>query len=105
VILTDIRFSRDRRAVDGPVDTAELLALLKRPNFDVLVAEPIGQVSRASTEDFAQVADLGGMYRFEVSTSAAGLSGTMLASPEDVVAAFADWATDRSGWKDQHAWD
>ncbi|MDQ3054979.1 MAG: hypothetical protein M3R66_14525 [Actinomycetota bacterium] len=45
------------------------------------------------------------MYRFEVSTSAAGLSGTMLASPEDVVAAFADWATDRSGWKDQHAWD
>ncbi len=53
MILTDIRFSRDRMSVDGPVDTAELLAVLKRPDFDVLVAEPIGQVSRASTEDFA----------------------------------------------------
>ncbi len=105
MIFTDIRFRRDRLAVDGPVEAAHLLALLTRPDFDVLVAEPIGRDSGASTDEFAQVADVGGMYRFEVSTSEAGLFGTMLATPEDVVTAFADWATDRPGWRDQHAWD
>lgn len=105
MVFTDIRFSRDRRAVAGPVAAAELLALLKRPDFDLLVAEPIGPDGRASTDEFAQVADVGGIYRFEVSTSEAGLSGTMLASPEEVVAAFADWATNRPGWMERHAWD
>ncbi len=105
MIFTDIRFLRNRRSVDGPVDAVDLLGLLERPDFDLLVAEPTGADSRAAADEFAQVANLGGMYRFEVSTSEAGISGTMLSSPEDAVAAFADWATDRPGWRDQHAWD
>jgi hypothetical protein len=94
-----IRFSRNHTSVGGTVTPDELLAFLNRPDVDLLVAERIGQ-----PDVFAQVADLGGAYRFEVTVDGE-LMGTMLDSTDAVLAAFADWAIDRPGWRDQHTWD
>ena len=96
--FSSVRFSRNHTYVTSTTTPAELLALVNRPEFDLVVAEVIGG------DDFAQVVDLGGVYRFEVADVDAP-TGTMLATPEDVVAAFADWATGRPGWRDEHDWD
>lgn len=93
-----VRFRRNHHHVSSTTTPAELLAFVRRSDFDLVVAEVVGG------DDFAQVADLGGIYRFEVADGGA-TTGTVLATPEEVVAAFADWATGRPGWREEHDWD
>lgn len=93
-----VRFHRDHVYVSGTPTPRELLAFLSRADFDFVVAEA------RDSQDFAQAIDLGGVYRFEVADGAAP-SGTMLATPEEVLTAFADWATGRPGWRAEHEWD
>ena len=97
--FSTIRFRRDRIAVDGTGSPEELLAFVNRPDFDFVVAEPMG----GDGSEFAQAVDLDGTYQFEVTVDGE-LMSTMLGSAEEVVAAFADWATDRPGWRDEHDW-
>jgi hypothetical protein len=93
-----IRFTRNRREVEGIASRRELLAFVSSPDFDLVVAE------WAEERDvFAQVANLDGTFHFE-ETLDGELMATVLDSPEAVVAAFADWAVDRPGWRDQHSW-
>jgi len=103
--FSNVRFKRDSYVVNAPVAPAELASFIARPDFDFVIAEPAGQDPRAGTEEFAQVANLDGIYRFEVSTPTEGLSGTMLNTVEEVVTAFGDWASQRPGWQAQHTWD
>ena len=87
--FSSITFTRDRRVVPL-ADPGELLAHLADPGFDFVVAvlpdEP-------DPDHFAQAAEAGGAFAFEVWRGGEPVVEQLLATPAEVVEAFRTWAT------------
>ena len=87
--FSSITFSRDDRVVPL-ADPSALEAHLADPGFDLLVAvlpdEP-------DPDHFAQTAEVGGAFAFEVRRGGEAVVEQVLATPAEVVEAFRPWAT------------